>query len=90
MKKCTACNGNGVQVANQLILVKGVEFYRLSFLQIQIQRLGPAIVQQFQSRCDVCGGAGETFRGTCTNLLLCGDRVVCCLIDKITHCTCRV
>ena len=30
MKKCSACNGNGVQVGNQPILLIGVKF-RLSF-----------------------------------------------------------
>jgi len=31
--------------------------------QVHIQRLGPGMVQQFQSRCSDCNGQGEKFRG---------------------------
>ena len=33
-------------------------------IQIRIQRLGPGMVQQFQTRCNDCGGQGEKIRGT--------------------------
>ena len=34
-----------------------------SLPQIQVQRIAPSIVQQFQSRCSACGGKGEIIRG---------------------------
>ena len=40
--------------------------------QISVHRIGPSMVQQFQSRCDLCGGRGETMNGIvsvlCTHL----------------------
>ena len=33
-------------------------------IQIRVQRLGPGMVQQFQSRCGDCGGQGERIRGS--------------------------
>ena len=28
-----------------------------------MQRIGPGMVQQFQTRCDICKGQGEIIRG---------------------------
>lgn len=55
----------------------------LDFSQIQVQRLAPGIVQQFQGRCDVCRGMGES----CKGMILLMSLHLCCYGDIYT-CTC--
>lgn len=40
-----------------------IEVMFVIFIQITVQRIGPSMVQQFQSRCDNCGGKGEMING---------------------------
>ena len=54
----------------------------LDFSQIQVQRLAPGIVQQFQGRCDVCRGMGES----CKGMILLMSLRLCCYGGDIYTC----
>jgi len=54
---CSDCNGIGGKEGS----VRKCEYCEGTGVQIRFQRLGLSIVQQFQSRCDMCRGEGELF-----------------------------
>ena len=60
-------------------------------MQIRVQRLGPGMVQQFQTRCSDCGGQGEKFRGTFVCIIIPGAYNIMCIAiilwrqEKVEH-----
>lgn len=55
---CQACKGIGGKPGS----VQKCHTCSGSGVEIRVQRLGPGMVQQFQSRCSDCSGQGERFR----------------------------
>lgn len=70
---CTDCRGKGGKDG----AVKKCVGCGGSGIQIQVQRLGPSFVQQFQTQCDMCNGRGETINDK--------DRCKKCMGNKVTR-----
>ncbi|XP_064395120.1 dnaJ homolog subfamily A member 1-like [Halichondria panicea] len=74
---CGSCNGIGGKKGS----VKKCGQCGGSGVQISVHRIGPSMVQQFQSRCDLCGGRGETMNDkdrcqTCNGNKVARDRKI--------------
>lgn len=53
---CKACSGRGATKADGVITCSGCNG---SGVRIVLNQLGPGMVQQVQTRCNICGGSGE-------------------------------